>query len=51
MSGEIEKQVKEIITEKANFERISSIIDVAGKEFPCLICASKDECGSFKWFN
>jgi hypothetical protein len=51
MSGEIEKQVEEIIKEKATFERVSSIIDVARQEFPCLACPSRDECGSFKWFN
>ena len=51
MSGEIEKQVEEIIKERATFDKISSIIDVAGKEFPCLTCASRDECGSFKWFT
>ena len=51
MSGEIEKQVEEIVNEKATFERISSVIDVAGKEFPCLACSSRDECGSFKWFT
>ena len=51
MSGEIEKQVEEILEEKTTFERISRIIDVAGREFPCLTCASRDECGSFKWFT
>jgi len=51
MLGEIEKQIEEIVNEKATFERISSVIDVAGKEFPCLTCASRDECGSFRWFN
>ena len=51
MSGEIEKQVEEIVKVKATHERISSIIDVAGQEFPCLGCPSKDECGSFKWFT
>ena len=33
MSGEIEKQVEEIVKEKATFERISSVIDVAGRNF------------------
>ena len=51
MSGEIEKQIEEIIKERTTIERISSMIDVAGQEFPCLACPSRDECGSFKWFN
>jgi hypothetical protein len=51
MSGEIEKQVEEIVKERVALEKISSIIDVAGREFPCLACPSRDECGSFKWFN
>jgi hypothetical protein len=51
MSGEIENQAKEIIKEETIIKKISSIIDVAGKEFPCLTCASRDECGSFKWFT
>ena len=34
MLGEI---VEEIVKEKATFERISSIIDVAGKELPYLV--------------
>jgi hypothetical protein len=51
MSGEVEKQVEEIVKGKATFERISSVINVAGKEFPSLTCASRDECGSFKWFT
>ena len=50
MSGEIEKQVEEIVNEKATVERISSVIDVAGKEFPCLACTSKDTCENFKWY-
>jgi hypothetical protein len=33
MSGEIEKQVEEIHKEKATFEKILSIIDVAGWNF------------------
>jgi hypothetical protein len=51
MSGEIEKQVEEIVKGKPTFDKISILIDVAGREFPCLACPSRDECGSFKWFT
>ena len=33
MSGEIEKQVEEIVNEKATVKRISNVIDVAIRNF------------------
>jgi hypothetical protein len=50
MSGEIEKQIKEIIKDEPSSEKLIKIIRDAGQEYPCLSCPSKDECQSFKWF-
>jgi hypothetical protein len=35
---------------KDQTETILAMINSAGKEFPCLMCPSKDDCGTFKWF-
>jgi hypothetical protein len=47
--GEFENQIKKIIDSKSA-EKIVEVINLAGKEFPCLSCLSKAECDSFKWF-
>ena len=50
MTGEIEKQIKEIVKDKRSSEELIKAISKAGQEYPCLSCSSKDECQSFKWF-
>jgi hypothetical protein len=50
MTGEFEKQIDQMKLGKEQTETILSVINSAGKEFPCLTCTSKDDCGTFKWF-
>lgn len=50
MTGEMEKQIKEIVKDKRSSEELIETIRKAGQEYPCLSCPSKDECQSFKWF-
>jgi hypothetical protein len=50
VQSEFKKQIEQI-TDNKKSDKILSIVKVAGEEFPCLACASKDECGSFKWFT
>ncbi len=48
--GELEKEITEFLQDRESTSKIKQIIGVAAKEFPCLSCPSKDECGSFQWF-
>lgn len=50
MTTEFEKQFSQLALDATIKEKISQIVAAAGKEFPCLSCPSKDECGSFAWF-
>jgi len=50
MRGEFEKQIDQMKIGKDQTETFLAVINSAGKEFPCLTCASKDDCGTFKWF-
>jgi len=50
MTGEFEKQLKQMKLDSEAAEKIMKIINAAGEEFPCLSCPSKAECGSFRWF-
>jgi hypothetical protein len=47
---EFEKRLKIIGLDEATQDKIEQVIAEAGKEFPCLSCPSRDDCGSFKWF-
>jgi hypothetical protein len=48
MAGEFERQLKQIKPE--DLEKVLALLNSAGKEFPCLSCASGDECATFQWF-
>jgi hypothetical protein len=50
MTGEFEKQLKEQVNEKETADKLLELVNAAGKEFPCLSCPSRNECGSFSWF-
>lgn len=50
MTTEFEKQVSQLALDATTKDKIGQIVAAAGKEFPCLSCPSKDECGSFAWF-
>jgi len=50
MRGEFEKQIVQMKIGKDQTESFLAVINSPGKEFPCLTCASKDDCGTFKWF-
>jgi len=50
MSGEFEKQIEQMKIGKYQTQTILAVINSAEKEFPCLTCPSKDDCGTFKWF-
>ncbi|MGD6852256.1 MAG: hypothetical protein ACQCN6_09385 [Candidatus Bathyarchaeia archaeon] len=50
MTGELEKQLREHVKDKETADNLQEIISAAGKEFPCLSCPSRNECGSFSWF-
>jgi hypothetical protein len=50
MESEFKKQIGQI-ADGATTEKILNVVKVAGQEFPCLNCPSKDECGTFKWFT
>jgi hypothetical protein len=50
MATEFEKQVNQLALDAATRDKIIQILTAAGKEFPCLSCPSRDECGSFAWF-
>jgi len=50
MEGELNKQIKQI-TDHETALKMLSVIKIAGEEFPCLSCGSRDECESFKWFT
>ena len=49
MTDGFEKQLKQMDLGELT-ERIMKMINVAGEEFPCLSCPSKDDCNNFKWF-
>ncbi len=51
MSGELEKQLKELVKDEKTVDKLLELVNVAGKEFPCLSCPSRNECGSFSWFT
>jgi hypothetical protein len=48
MAGEFEKQLKQMKLEDSG--KVLELINLAGKEFPCLSCESRDECKTFAWF-
>ncbi len=48
MASEFEKQLKQMTHQDS--EKVLELINMAAKEFPCLSCESRDECGSFGWF-
>jgi hypothetical protein len=50
MRGEFEKQIEQLKITNDQTEIILNVINSAGKEFPCLTCPSKVDCGTFKWF-
>jgi len=50
MVGELEKQIRQILKSQDFVENVIGIINSAGKEFPCLSCPSKANCGTFEWF-
>jgi hypothetical protein len=47
---EFGKRLKVMRLKGETLDKIERLLNEAGNEFPCLLCPSKDECGSFKWF-
>ena len=50
MTGEFEKQLRQMKLDNQVFEKIVEMIRVAGDEFPCLSCPSNADCSNFSWF-
>jgi hypothetical protein len=50
MTGEFERQLKQMKLGDEVTERIVKMINAAGDGFPCLSCVSKANCDNFKWF-
>jgi hypothetical protein len=48
--AEFGKRLKSIGLNEAALGEVERLLGEAAGEFPCLSCASRDECGSFKWF-
>ena len=51
LTNEFERQLKKLMLDSKTEGKINEIIDVAGREFPCLSCPSKNECENFKWYT
>ena len=51
MQGEFEKKIREMKIDEPKSEALFEIIKMAEKEFPCLLCTSKDECANFEWYK
>jgi hypothetical protein len=50
MESEFKNEIEKI-TDNETTKKVLSIVKAAGQEFPCLSCASREDCGSFKWFT
>jgi len=50
LSGEFETQIKKIADGKTS-KQLIEMVNLAGKEFPCLTCPSNKDCDTFKWFT
>jgi hypothetical protein len=50
MTNEFEKRIDSLSFDTQDKQEVKKLVIEAGKEFPCLICPSKDECENFKWF-
>jgi hypothetical protein len=48
--AEFRKRLKSIGLDETALGKVERLLGEAAGEFPCLSCASRDECGSFKWF-
>ena len=49
--SEFRKKLEQLDLKTTMIQSIEEIIKVAGNEFSCLSCPSKDECNTFKWFG
>lgn|GEM_PF-1981675 len=50
MKGKIEELIAHAKMDETTRREVLITVKAAAEEFPCLACASKDECASFKWF-
>ncbi len=50
MVNEFERRLKQLKLDKVTADKVRELVQEAMQEFPCMSCASKDECSNFKWF-
>jgi len=55
MRGEFRKRIETLNLDEELKQKLFTIIEEAGTEFPCIHCSSNDNCENFhwyiKWFN
>ncbi|MCL1976541.1 MAG: hypothetical protein FWG55_00275 [Candidatus Bathyarchaeota archaeon] len=50
MRGEFKKRIEALGLDEEMRQKLLSIIEEAGSEFPCLFCGSNDDCENFQWY-
>ena len=50
LTDEFRKRIELLGLEAEAQKKVIDLITEAEVEFPCLECASKDECENFKWY-
>ncbi len=50
MVNEFERRLKQLKLDQVTAGKVRNLVQEAMQEFPCMSCASKDECSNFKWF-
>ncbi len=50
MTKEFKKRIELLELDDKNKKKVLKLIEEAGREFPCLVCPSKDSCENFKWY-
>ena len=50
LTDEFRKRIELLGLETEAQKKVIDLITEAEVEFPCLECASKDECENFKWY-
>jgi hypothetical protein len=50
LRGEFNKRIEALGLDEQTKQKLLAILEEAGAEYPCLVCASNDTCDNFKWY-
>jgi hypothetical protein len=50
MVNDFEKRLKKLNLDEQTADKVRKLVQEVMLEFPCMSCASKEECSNFKWF-